>query len=148
MKYILDTVVIFLNRGNGDPDVHELVSVKAGSQFLRIIASFWIQALELDLNQRCFWLRKYLDEGKNNLTLIVINIGVGMAIVRLLEAVIVTELNSLPNGLVGLHLLGNFIQLALWQGMEVQFVAQISQHGYIAPRRQGGHTACLMVGNG
>ena len=32
--------------------------------------------------------------------------------------------------------------------MEVQFVAQISQHGYMSPRGQGGHTTCLMVGNG
>ena len=107
MKYILDTVIIFLNRGNGDPDVHELISVKAGSQFLRIIASFGIQALELDLNQGCFWLREYLDEGENNLTLIVIDIIVGVSVARLLEPVIVTELNSLPNGLVGLHLLGD-----------------------------------------
>ena len=107
MKYILDTVIIFLNRGNGYPDVHELISVKAGSQFLRIIASFCIQALEFDLNQWRLWLRENLNERENDLTLIVIDIGVGIGVVRLLEAVIVTELYSLPNGLVGLHLLGD-----------------------------------------
>ena len=107
MKYILDTVIIFLNRGNGDPDVHELISVKAGSQFLRIIASFCIQALEFDLNQWRLWLRENLNERENDLTLIVIDISVGIGVVRFLEPVIVAELNSPPNGLVGLHLLGD-----------------------------------------
>lgn len=107
MKNILDTVIIFLNRGNGNPDVHELISVKAGFQFLRIIASFCIQALEFDLNQGRLWLRENLNEGENDLTLIVIDIIVGVSVARLLEAVIVAKLNGPPNGLVGLHLLSD-----------------------------------------